>query len=498
MSANIQNVFVLMLENRAFDHMLGYSGITGTDAGSGQPTQIDGLAGTESNTYNGQPYAVSPSAGFVMPADPGHEFTNVLEQLCGPGAAYPPGGAYPPIVNTGFVASWVASGGQDRPSEIMKCFTSTSLPVLHALAREFVVCDNWHASMPGPTWPNRLFVHAASSGGLDHSPTSAEIVLWESLNGFAFQNGTIFDALQAKNVTRRLYAGDDFPMVSALKGIGLGDIRPYHLFAQDVAQRSYPYSYTFIEPSYNVLNDYKGSTSQHPLDDVTRGEMLIKATYEAIRNSPRWNNSLLIIVWDEHGGFYDHAVPPPAVAPGDTEAAHNQFGFTFEQYGPRVPAIVVSPLIPRNLVDHRLYDHASIPATLEAIFGLTALTRRDAAANNLTALVSLSSPRGDAPATLPQPAQSGFGMLPTFAGPETAAMAAPAPPARPADSINDGNLPGVIHAALRKDLAISPPEQRSKILAQVGSLKTRADAHRYLEQVRQKARAAKTVSPARA
>jgi phospholipase C len=500
MSANnIQNVFVLMLENRAFDHMLGYSGITGTDAASGQPTQINGLAGTESNTYNGQPFGVSPSAGFVMPADPGHEFTNVLEQLCGSGSSYPPGGPYPPIVNSGFVASYVATGGQDRPGEIMKCFTPTSLPVLHALAREFVVCDNWHASMPGPTWPNRLFVHAASSGGLDHSPTSAEIVLWEALNGFTFQNGTIFDAMKAKNISRRLYAGDDFPMVSALKGIVLADIRPYYLFAQDIGQSNYPFSYTFIEPSYNLLTDYKGSTSQHPLDDVTRGEMLIKATYEAIRNSPRWNKSLLIITWDEHGGFYDHAVPPPAIAPGDTEAAHNKFGFTFDQYGPRVPAIIVSPLIPRNLVDHRLYDHASIPATLEAIFGLNALTKRDAAANNLTSLVSLSIPRTDAPATLPAPAQSGLTALPNFAGPDPIAGLAEQPPAsRPLDGVNDGNLPGVLHAALRSDLALSPPEQRPQILAHVSSLKNRAEASRYLHKVKQKIRASKSMSPATA
>jgi phospholipase C len=497
MSANnIQHVFVLMLENRAFDHMLGFSGITGTDAATGQSTPINGLTGTEANTFNGQPIQVAPSAGFVMPADPGHEFDKVLEQLCGPGATYAPN-AYPPIVNSGFVASYVSSGGQARPDEIMKCFTSTSLPVLHALAREFVVCDNWHASMPGATWPNRMFVHAASSAGLDHSPTTAEIVLWEALAGFSFQNGTIFDAMRAKNVSRRLYAGDEFPMVSALKGIGLADIRPYHFFAQDVAQPNYPFSYTFIEPSYNVLNDYKGSTSQHPLDDVTRGEMLIKATYEAIRNSARWNNSLLIITWDEHGGFYDHAIPPPAVAPGDTDVAHNKFGFTFDQYGPRVPAIVVSPLIPKNLVDHRLYDHASIPATLEAIFGLNALTRRDAAANNLTSLASLSAPRGDAPTTLPQPAQSGFSLLPTFAVPEFLAEAVAPPPSRPADSVNDGNLPGVIQAALRSDLALSPPEQRAQILAHVSSLKTRADAHKYLQQVRQKIRAAKT-SPATA
>src|SRR5262249_45281499 len=274
------------------------------------------------------------------------------------------------------------------------------LPVLTALAREFVVCDNWRASMPGPTWPNRLFVHAASSGGLDHSPTTAEILLWETLNGFRFPHGTIFDGLKTHALSWRLYAGDDFPMVAALKGITLLDIRSYSLFAQDLDRAAYPYSYTFIEPSYNVTADYKCGTSQHPLDDVTRGESLIKCTYEAIRTSPHWNNSLLIITWDEHGGFYDHTEPPVAPAPGDTQpgTGHNKYGFTFERYGGRVPAVVISPLIPRNLVDHRTYDHASILATLEAVFHLNPLTARDQAANSLTNLATLASARQDAPA----------------------------------------------------------------------------------------------------
>src|SRR5207245_6630087 len=117
----------------------------------------------------------------------------------------------------------------------------------------------------------------------------------------------------------------------------------------------------------------------------THGEALIKMTYEAIRNSPIWKKSLLIITWDEHGGFFDHGSPPPAPAPGDTApgSEHNQYGFTFERYGPRVPAVVISPLIPKNLIDHRLYDHASVPATLESLFGLTALTARDAKAARL-------------------------------------------------------------------------------------------------------------------
>jgi phospholipase C len=491
---SIQHVFVLMLENRAFDHMLGFSRISGTDAETGDTTSVNGLTGSESNQYNGMTYPVTPGADYVMPVDPHHEFGDILEQLCGAGATYPAAGAYPPITGNGFVASYVASGGTPNPGEVMKCFTPEQLPVLNALAQEFVVCDNWHASIPGPTWPNRMFVHAASSGGLDHSPSTAEIADWEAIDGFQFQNGSIFDALKAKGVSRRLYAGDDFPMVAALKGIGLGDIRHYSNFAGDLQGSSYDFSYVFIEPSYDVLNDYRNSTSQHPLTDVTLGEGLIKATYEAIRNSQYWNSSLLVITWDENGGFYDHVIPPAATAPGDTtpDSPHNQNHFTFEQYGPRVPAVVVSPLIPRNLIDHRLYDHASVPATLESLFAVNALTKRDGQANRLDALISLTTPRTDAPTTLPSPA----------AAPETALnLAVAAPPdlattvaSRPDSPVNEGTLPGVIHSALRQDLQMSPPSEKGAIIARVKTIKTREQARQYLAEVQRKVRPGREVA----
>jgi phospholipase C len=497
----IEHVFVLMLENRSFDHMLGYSNIIGTDAESGQPTKLNGLEGSESNIYNGAKYAVKTGADWVMPVDPGHEFLEVLEQLCGP-KAYPSGGSYPNIDLSGFVTSYVAACAatktQSDPGEIMKCYGPEQLPVLNALAQEFVVCDNWHASMPGPTWPNRMFLHAASSGGLDHSPTTAEIVLWEAFDGFSIVHGTIFDALKRRDIPRCLYGGDDFPMVAALKGIGLSDIRPYHYFGQDL-QGSYPYFYTFIEPSYNATAEYRCSTSQHPLDDVTRGEALIKCTYESIRNSPLWNNSLVIITWDEHGGFYDHEIPPVAVPPGDTapDSSHNQSGFTFQLYGPRVPALVISPLIPRNLIDHRQYDHTSILATLEVLSDIPPLTKRDGSAKNLTPLISLSSPRADAPTVLPSPAESGIGGCTPFSCSGPALMEAALvrhPVSNAKASVNDANLPSVIHSAMRTDLALAP-EQKAQILARVSGLKTRGDAADYIEQVRQKVRAAQT-SPA--
>jgi phospholipase C len=476
----VQHIFVLMLENRAFDHMLGFSAIAGADAVSGGPTVVNGLSGNETNSYNGMTGNVSQPADDVMAIDPGHEFGDVLCQLSGATAVYTAGGHYPRIDNSGFMASYAgvcAKANQHRnPAEILKCFSPAQLPVLNALAQEFAICDNWYASMPGPTWPNRMFVHAASSGGLDHSPTTAEIALWESLAGFQFKNGDIFDRIAAKGLTRRLYAGDQFPMMAALKGIHLDDIRQYVHFAADL-QSPFNYNYVFIEPSYNLPQDYRGSTSQHPLDDVRLGEGLIKSTYEAIRNSPVWPSSLLIITWDEHGGFFDHAVPPSAVAPGDTApgTGHNKFGFTFEQYGVRIPAVMVSPLIPKNTVDHRVYDHASIPATIEKNFGLEPMTERDRAANGVLPLLSLTLPR-DTPTTLPSPA-------PATVASRAMALELALGTARPNDSVNDGNLPVIIQGALRQDLELSPPGERQEIIARVAGLKTRAEATAYLDSV---------------
>jgi phospholipase C len=486
----IQHIFVLMLENRSFDHMLGFSMITGRDAETGQPTQVNSLAGSESNVFNGATYTVSKGADLVMPVDPGHEFTNVLGQLCGSGASYPPRGAYPAIDKSGFVASYAASGGSGAPGEVLKCFAPEQLPVLTAVAQEFAICDNWHASMPGPTWPNRMFVHAASSGGLDHSPSNQEIVGWETIGGFQFKAGSIFDALKREGVAYRLYAGDDFPMVAALKGISLLDIHHYADLAGDLAKTACPCSYVFIEPSYDVLNEYRNSTSQHPLTDITLGEGLIKETYEAIRKSVAWDTSILVITWDEHGGFYDHVSPATAVAPGDSSPndKYNQYGFTFELYGPRVPALVISPLIPKNTIDHRLYDHASLPAMIEAVFGLSPLTARDRQANSPHQLLSLSEARTDTPMTLPSPAGAAVSAVMSMAVPDLDTSAA----SRPDETVNQGTLPVILNAALRQDLEMSP-DKRAQILKRVQSIKTREQARKYLAEVQRKLSKYRTV-----
>ena len=189
--------------------------------------------------------------------------------------------------------------------------------------------------------------------------------------------------------------------------------------------------YTFIEPNFGksffarqpwqkgiAREDlagptYKGGSSQHPEDDPSGGEGLIKAVYEAIRRSPVWNTSLLVIVYDEHGGFYDSVKPGRAVPPGDLpprgQPALNSRGFDFSHYGVRVPAVVVSPLIPKGKVDPTVYDHASILATLERLLGMGPLTKRDARANDVLHLLTESTPRTDCPTTLASPARPNRG-----------------------------------------------------------------------------------------
>lgn len=424
-SARITHVFVVMLENHSFDNMFAMSGIPG----------IKAATTSDSNSYDGRTYNVQSGAPLSLPTDPGHEFDDVLEQLAGQHAEYPAGGEYPTIKNSGFAANYATSTteGPKPPSQdvidIMACFeTRTQLPVLYHLATEFALCDQWYSSLPGPTWPNRFFIHGASSSGLDDSPTKFEMAEWEVPGeGFEYPNGSIFKALSDAGIPYRLYNDSTgFPaflslysddpnkgspvgavaQVSALSGVTLLDINSLKTFATDL-QGPYPYPYTFIEPHYGDVtgNTYAGGSSQHPMDDVYGGEHLLKSVYEAIRSSPYWDTSLLIITYDEHGGLYDSVMPPgDAPAPGDSHSGgYGRHGFTFKQYGVRVPAIIVSPLIPKGKVDHTVYDHSSVPKTLEQLWGLKPLTSRDAKANDVLHLLSKKKPRR-CPTSLNSPA----------------------------------------------------------------------------------------------
>ncbi len=504
-SPQIQHVFVLMLENRSFDHMLGFSGITGKDAVTGEERTVP--PPTLANSWGGRSYAPAAPGINPMPQDPGHEFPDTVEELCGFGVSYPPGGPYPPINNSGFVANYVSQPAgpgpaKPLPSDPLQCLTPAQVPVINELAKSFTLCDGWFSSMPGPTWPNRFFVHAASSSGLDHSPTAGDIAKWMAA-GFSFQNGTIFDRLEDMGLPWRIYHGDDWPQSLALTNMTRyklrGRMAGYDRFAADV-QTGYEPAYTFIEPSYGAITStYQCGTSQHPLDDVTRGEWLIKCTYEAIRRSSVWSTSLLIVTYDEHGGFYDHVPPPGGAAPPADQPNspdNNQSHFMFNQYGPRVPALIISPWIPPNLLDGRLYDHASILSTVEAIFAIPQLTMRDRAARTLLSLATLTAPRTDTPLHLPPPSPApplggclplgGCTDLPTPARAHAALMASQPRENGPLT----GSEPGFVHVALMQDLSVSSEAERPARIERAAVVTTRDEARRYLIEVGARVRAA--------
>lgn len=438
----IKHIFVLMLENRSFDHMLGFSGITGTDAITGQPTTVIGATAANENPHGFQMISAQTPADFqIVEVDQGppHEFLDVLRQLCATNDVnYNLNtGVYPTPNNLGFIYSY-ASGNLESegdgpslsPQKIMKCYAPAQVPVLTTLAQKYAVCDNWYSSLPGPTWPNRFFVHAATSGGLAQSPSTLAVLGTAGplpVDGFDFEHGNIFERLSRRNMSWRVYE-DGNPQVTSLEGMNeftlLRHYRTMAGFEAEVMNQNFAVTYSFIEPDHGWPlpgNDvqFLDGTSQHPRDDVRPGEMLIKRVYETIRNSPHWNNSVLVITYDEHGGFYDHVLPPTeSHPPGDQKRYHTENKFNFRRLGVRVPAVIVSPLIPEGTIDHTRYDHTSILATLERMFRLAPLTERDKHANDFRHLFSLTIPRvsnADAPRALPPPPAA----FPNAAGPST-------------------------------------------------------------------------------
>jgi phospholipase C len=336
---------------------------------------------------------------------------------------------------------------------------------------------------------------------LEHSPSTAEIVQWETVAGFVLPHGSIYDALTANKLQWRLYNDDTdaysdnpqngsafgkIPQVTALKNVTLMEVNSLTHFASDL-QGPYPYQYTFIEPNYGDVtgNTYVGGSSQHPMDDIYGGEALIKAVYEAIRNSPLWETSLLVITYDEHGGFYDSVAPVPAVPPADgSGTAYNQTGFTFDLLGVRVPAIVVSPLIAAGTVDHTVYDHSSVLATVERLFGFGALTARDAAANDVRHLFTQATARTDCPTTLPPPVAGMGRVLRDSAVSEATASAEDALPVAEA-----GNLAAFLATARKAayDTYATTPAEQAIVEQEYAAIATRGDAKAFAAKVMAKA-----------
>jgi phospholipase C len=497
----LKHFFVLMLENRSYDHMLGHhpnlTEADGTLNPDGSPRQDcvgDEVDANPDQTVRltGGTILAGTDAMDPMLVDPGHEFSHVHWGVVGwildPNAAGWSSNDLSAITMRGFPAVYLnrllnrrkdqGQWDQDAvdshayyrlgsrfipegapvdkiaealagrsPSDVARAvmmgFTPSRVPVINKLAKNYAVCDRWFSSLPGPTWPNRLFVHCAQSGGLDDSPNAIKSA-WLGMMGH-FDLPSIYDRLEDKNILWKVYSQTGNPQVNAVfaplepvfvpglpdpSGPGLKQFNSNVITGGDVLRKlreninSMMYqnttSYNFIEPTYGDLgiNDslqfdltaaFKGGTSQHPINGVAGGEALMKEVYEIIRNSFIWNESCLIITYDEHGGFYDHVAPPPAVAPGET-SQYNSTGnsrtgpladpFRFENYGVRVPTVIISPLIPAGVVDHTIYDHASIIRTVGKLFDLDPLTQRDTFANDFSHLFTLEEPRKDMPDSL--------------------------------------------------------------------------------------------------
>ncbi|XUW91480.1 phospholipase [Burkholderia sp. M6-3] len=318
----------------------------------------------------------------------------------------------------GFAATY--EDHSDVVADAFNAFTPDQLPVLNFLARQYGVCDNWFASMPGPTWPNRFFAVAGTSSGLDHSPSDAQVVEAVFFNAplFAFPNGTVFSKLQESDW---LIVQGDVAQTRGIHGMQnlLSRFVRMDTLLSRLADNSLTEKFIFIEPTYDAKNDFRNGNSMHPAGDVRKGEALVKQVYDAISGSKLWSSSVLLVVFDEHGGFFDHVTPPNAEPPASPEngrlKTHN---FAFDRLGVRVPAIVVSPFVPAGTIDHSVYDHSSILKTTDTLLGLNGalnLTARVRAADSFSKMLSLSTPRSDIP-QCPSPVAASGDPRPTSEG----------------------------------------------------------------------------------
>jgi len=404
----IEHIVVLMLENRSFDHMLGYLSLErGRD-------DVDGLAPGMANDHGGRRYPVHRLPATYFPNelwDPEHTAPATDRQING--------GAM-----DGFSAMYAetlaARGVQDGdPGVVMGYYNASDLPVFDHFAEQFCVCDHWHSSVAGATWPNRLY---ALTGGGAGSRDDPKVPI--------YHQQSFVRHLDAADVTWRWYSHDvatlrladakyrvghreHFAYVQKLKlvfktrGRGLLYLNEDAAsFLEDAAYGQLP-AVSWVDPNFKDFN-LIGSppNDDHPPSDVTHGQELALLVYNALASGPLWDSTLLLVFYDEHGGFFDHVAPPKG--PPDDDPA------TFTTYGVRVPAFVVSPWVKPRSVCHTLFDHATIPKTilerfcrteLDASSGLRGgphrrgrldphhLSRRIAGAADLGEVLTLSEPR---------------------------------------------------------------------------------------------------------
>src|SRR5262245_13054795 len=378
---NLQHLVVLMMENRSFDHMLGDLGsVDGIDVFPDDYANLD----DKGNAVKPQPKA--EYQGQLDP-DPNHDFGPVNEQIFNGTAT---------ADMQGFIRSYFQQQRDTKHSQkIMYYFQRAQLPVLTTLALEYAVFNRWFASIPGPTLCNRAFAHYGTSFG--------HVGMELKYSGHTIKS--IYQRLRDASKTAKLYYFDRAS--STLELVNILQEQPqifatYEQFLADCHAGTLP-QYSFVEPNYS---DHDGliASDQHPDHHVAEGERFIASIYMAIKaNKDLWPNTALLITYDEHGGIFDHVTPPPCTPDGFT-APPDKTGtgqsFKFDRLGVRVPAVLVSPWVPKGTIVNDVYEHASIPATAtEWLLNGVAVERtpREAAARTFLDLLSAAAPRQDGP-----------------------------------------------------------------------------------------------------
>jgi len=359
---------------------------------------IDGLNGDETNPdTTGAQVKVQPLAEYQsqLDPDPNHHFAAVNLQIFGD----PENGPPLPATMSGFVKSYFNQQRNTAHSaDILYYFSPDKLPVLSTLATEFAVFNRWFASIPGPTICNRAFAHYGTSFG--------QVSMDVFYEGKKYK--AIYDRMLAAAHTCKLFYYDEAS--STMEVVNLLQNEPavfgtFDDFLTACDKNALP-DYCFIEPNYTDHDSPDGdgeviACDQHPDHDVRAGEQFIATVYNKIRQNPKlWPNTALLIVYDEHGGIYDH-VPPPAcltdgfvAQPADTGTLD---AFHFDRLGVRVPAILVSPWVAKGSCINDVFEHACIPATVTDYFIGEYADRspREIAANTFLGSLSLPAIRAE-------------------------------------------------------------------------------------------------------
>jgi phospholipase C len=350
----VQRIVVLMLENRSFDHMLGYLTLRGN-------SEVHGLDGRpeQSNLHAGRRYWPRHLANTRFPKsqDPCHSIKCVAEQIAAD--------------NGGFVANF-AKVDPDHPDLVMGYYDGDQLPTYDYLAHSACICDHWHSSVPGSTWVNRLYAMCGTadpeSEGMFDEPLwdfpsfprhlDAAGVMWR---WYSHDPGTLRVADSEYRTPDKWFHRDHFRffdrrMVSGFTALAEELVVDEHSSFLDDARRGELPPVSWIDPNFIDLSFLeRNSNDDHPPSDVRAAQELVLRTVRALAEGPEQQRleTLLLIVYDEHGGFYYHVVPP--------EAPHDP---VVSRYGVRVPAFVVSPWVEPGTVSHTLFDHASIVKTI--------------------------------------------------------------------------------------------------------------------------------------